>query len=71
MCIRDRSAAEEESLAWAAEMKSIESDVCLLYTSFSRELISMERDGLIRVSGRVIWLIDIAGLATSQTEENL
>ncbi len=27
--------------------------------SFSRELISMERDGLIRVSGRVIWLSDI------------
>ncbi len=27
--------------------------------SFSRELISMERDGLIRVSGRVIWLLDL------------
>ncbi len=27
--------------------------------SFSRELISMERDGLIRVSGRVIWLMDM------------
>jgi CRP/FNR family transcriptional regulator, dissimilatory nitrate respiration regulator len=27
--------------------------------SFSRELISMERDGLIRVSGRVIWLRDL------------
>jgi len=27
--------------------------------SFSRELISMERDGLIRVSGRVIWLVDL------------
>ncbi len=27
--------------------------------SFSRELISMERDGLIRVSGRVIWLTDL------------
>lgn len=39
--------------------------------SFSRELISMERDGLIRVSGRVIWLIDIAGLATGQTGDNL
>ncbi len=30
--------------------------------SFSRELISMERDGLIRVSGRVIWLLDRDGL---------
>ncbi len=30
--------------------------------SFSRELISMERDGLIRVSGRVIWLLDLDGL---------
>jgi CRP-like cAMP-binding protein len=27
--------------------------------SFSRELISMERDGMIRVSGRVIWLTDL------------
>jgi CRP-like cAMP-binding protein len=27
--------------------------------SFSRELISMERDGIIRVSGRVIWLTDL------------
>ncbi len=32
--------------------------------SFSRELISMEKDGLLRVSGRVIWLLDIRGLAT-------
>lgn len=32
--------------------------------SFSRELISMEKDGLIRVSGRVIWLQDIRGLAS-------
>ncbi|MDD4323301.1 MAG: helix-turn-helix domain-containing protein, partial [Eubacteriales bacterium] len=31
--------------------------------SFSRELISMEKDGLIRVNGRVIWLLDIRGLA--------
>ena len=30
--------------------------------SFSRELIAMERDGLIRVSGRVIWLLDQDGL---------
>ena len=30
--------------------------------SFSRELISMEKDGVIRVSGRVIWLSDLAGL---------
>jgi len=30
--------------------------------SFSRELISMERDGLIRVSGRVIWLLDMERL---------
>ncbi len=32
--------------------------------SFSRELISMEKDGLIRVNGRVIWLLDIRGLAS-------
>ena len=30
--------------------------------SFSRELINMEREGLIRVSGRVIWLFDPDGL---------
>ena len=30
--------------------------------SFSRELIAMERDGLVRVSGRVIWLLDLDGL---------
>lgn len=30
--------------------------------SLSRELISMEEDGLIRVSGRVVWLTDIRGL---------
>ncbi|NLB10465.1 MAG: Crp/Fnr family transcriptional regulator [Clostridiaceae bacterium] len=31
--------------------------------SFSRELISMEKDGLVKVSGRVIWLTDVEGLA--------
>lgn len=31
--------------------------------SFSRELISMEKDGFIRVSGRVIWLLDLQALA--------
>lgn len=36
--------------------------------SFSRELISMERDGLIRVSGRVIWLMDIDSLAKGLIE---
>lgn len=30
--------------------------------SFSRELIAMEKDGLVRVSGRVIWLCDLEGL---------
>ncbi|NLJ94352.1 MAG: Crp/Fnr family transcriptional regulator [Clostridiaceae bacterium] len=30
--------------------------------SFSRELISMEKDGLIKVSGRVIWLSNLEGL---------
>lgn len=30
--------------------------------SLSRELISMEEDGLIRVSGRVVWLTDMRGL---------
>jgi CRP-like cAMP-binding protein len=36
--------------------------------SFSRELITMERDGLIRVSGRVIWLLDIEGLERGMVE---
>ncbi len=36
--------------------------------SFSRELITMERDGLIRVSGRVIWLLDIDGLERGMVE---
>jgi CRP-like cAMP-binding protein len=36
--------------------------------SFSRELIAMERDGLIRVSGRVIWLLDIDGLERGMIE---
>lgn len=36
--------------------------------SFSRELISMERDGLIRVSGRVIWLLDLDGLERGMIE---
>lgn len=36
--------------------------------SFSRELISMERDGLIRVSGRVIWLLDQDGLERGLVE---
>jgi CRP-like cAMP-binding protein len=30
--------------------------------SLSRELISMENDGLIKVSGRVIWLVDVPAL---------
>ncbi|MDO5733867.1 MAG: Crp/Fnr family transcriptional regulator [Eubacteriales bacterium] len=30
--------------------------------SFSRELISMEKDGLIKVAGRVIWLLDLGAL---------
>lgn len=36
--------------------------------SFSRELISMERDGLIRVSGRVIWLMDLDRLEQGMIE---
>ena len=36
--------------------------------SFSRELISMEQDGLIRVSGRVIWLLDIHGLECGRSD---
>ena len=36
--------------------------------SFSRELIAMERDCLIRVSGRVIWLLDIDGLERGMIE---
>jgi CRP-like cAMP-binding protein len=30
--------------------------------SLSRELISMENDGLIKVSGRVIWMVDVPAL---------
>ncbi len=37
--------------------------------SFSRELISMEKDGLIRVSGRNIWLMDLNGLACGLYED--
>ena len=37
--------------------------------SFSRELISMEKDGLIRVSGRNIWLMDLHGLACGLYED--
>ena len=37
--------------------------------SFSRELISMERDGLIRVSGRVIWLLDLDRLERGVIED--
>lgn len=37
--------------------------------SFSRELISMEKDGLIRVSGRNIWLMDIRGIACGLYED--
>jgi len=36
--------------------------------SFSRELISMARQGLIRVSGRVIWLLDLDRLEKSGIE---
>lgn len=34
--------------------------------SFSRELINMERDGLIHVSGRVIWLLDLETLSSGE-----
>lgn len=37
--------------------------------SLSRELISMEKDGLIRVSGRVIWLVDLEGLQYGRTAD--
>ncbi len=37
--------------------------------SFSRELISMEKDGLVRVNGRVVWLKDIQGLACGLYED--
>ncbi len=37
--------------------------------SFSRELISMERDGLIKVSGRVIWLVNLQALESGLTED--
>jgi len=37
--------------------------------SFSRELISMEKDGLIRVNGRIVWLKDIQKLACGLYED--
>lgn len=37
--------------------------------SFSRELISMEKDGLVRVDGRIVWLEDIQGLACGLYED--
>ncbi|HPX93307.1 MAG TPA: Crp/Fnr family transcriptional regulator [Bacillota bacterium] len=37
--------------------------------SFSRELISMEKDGLILVKGRHIWLTDLPGLACGLYED--
>ncbi len=33
--------------------------------SFSRELIAMEKDDLLKVSGRIIWLTDLKGLENS------
>lgn len=38
--------------------------------SFSRELISMEEDNLIKVSGRVIWLLDVKELSSGQEIED-
>lgn len=37
--------------------------------SFSRELISMEKDGLIRASGRVIWLLDLKKLSSGLIDD--
>lgn len=37
--------------------------------SFSRELVRMEKDGLLRVSGRVIWLTNLEGLETDGQED--
>ncbi|HZJ69026.1 MAG TPA: Crp/Fnr family transcriptional regulator [Candidatus Eisenbacteria bacterium] len=37
--------------------------------SFSRELISMEKDNLLRVSGRIIWLTDLEGLENGVTRD--
>ncbi len=38
--------------------------------SLSRELISMEEDGLIKVAGRVIWLLDLKELSAGQELED-
>ena len=38
--------------------------------SFSRELVRMEKDGLIRVSGRVIWLTDLESLEQGDSNDN-
>lgn len=37
--------------------------------SFSRELVRMEREGLIRINGRVIWLTDLERLEQGSVEE--
>ena len=37
--------------------------------SFSRELASMESEGLLRVSGRVIWLTDLEGLTMDGSDD--
>ncbi len=39
--------------------------------SFSRELVRMEKDGLIRVSGRVIWLTDLERLEQGDADEDI
>ena len=38
--------------------------------SFSRELVRMEKDGLLKVSGRVIWLTNLEGLKTDGQDED-
>ncbi len=37
--------------------------------SFSRELVRMEKDGLIRMNGRIIWLTDLERLEQGEDEE--
>lgn len=38
--------------------------------SFSRELVRMEKDGLIRINGRVIWLTNLDGLEQGLEDED-
>lgn len=37
--------------------------------SFSRELVRMEKEGLIRVNGKIVWLLDLQALVMMGEDE--